>query len=60
MLMSVRGMQTAWVMGNETEVLGQVAAPDVQGYLTYGGSVYGNENRYPDVVHFNDIWTESQ
>ncbi|TVY45554.1 Multicopper oxidase [Lachnellula subtilissima] len=45
---------TIWVMGNETEVLGKVKRPDVQGYLEYGGSVYGNENRWPSVVHFTD------
>lgn len=32
----IMGMQTVWVMGNETEVLGKVPRPDVEGYLTVG------------------------
>lgn len=44
-------MQTAWVMGNQTELL-TIDKPDVEGYLTYGGSVYGNESHYPEVVQF--------
>ncbi|TVY83420.1 Multicopper oxidase aurL2 [Lachnellula suecica] len=61
----IMGMQTIWVFGNETEVLGKVGVPEVQGYLTYGGSVYGNENRWPSVVHFtdnegSDAWTDNQ
>lgn len=56
-----RGMQTVWVMGNETEVLGQVPAPDdVEGYLSYGGNVYGNESHWPQVVEFNSYWTDHQ
>ncbi|TAQ86499.1 hypothetical protein B7494_g5173 [Chlorociboria aeruginascens] len=53
----IMGMQTVWVMGNETEVL-KVGRPDVEGYLTYGGSVYGNENHWPEVVHFQDVRVE--
>lgn len=56
----VMGMQTVFVMGNETEVLGQVPLPEVEGYLTYGGSVNGNESHWPEVVHFNDVWAQSQ
>jgi hypothetical protein len=48
-------MQTVWVMGNETEVLGKVPRPEVEGYLTYGGNVYGNESHWPTVVHYNDV-----
>jgi L-ascorbate oxidase len=54
-------MQTVWVMGNETEVLGRVPAPDdVEGYLTYGGNVNGNETHWPQVVEFNDYWADHQ
>ena len=55
-----RGMQSVWVMGNETDVLGQLPKPEVEGYLTFGGNVYGNASHWPQVVHFNDLWTESQ
>ena len=48
-------MQTVWVMGNETEVLGKVPRPEVEGYLAYGGDVYGNESHWPTVVHYNDV-----
>ena len=34
----VMGMQTVWVMGNETEIL-TVPVEHVLGYLEYGGSV---------------------
>ncbi|KAG0645875.1 Multicopper oxidase aurL2 [Hyphodiscus hymeniophilus] len=54
------GMQTVWVMGNETEVLGKVPKPEVEGYLAYGGNVNGNETHWPEVVHFNDLWAENQ
>ena len=47
-------------MGNSTEVLGQVPRPEVEGYLTYGGSVVGNHSHWPQVVEFFDAWTESQ
>ena len=47
-------------MGNSTEVLGQVPRPEVEGYLTYGGSVNGNESHYPEVVDFFPLWPENQ
>jgi len=50
-------MQTVWVMGNQTELL-TIPAPDVEGYLTYGGSVYGNESQYPEMVHFKNHWRQ--
>jgi L-ascorbate oxidase len=53
-------MQTVWVMGNETEVLGKVPTPEVQGYLTYGGDVYGNESHWPNVVKYDDNWAVNQ
>ena len=55
-----RGMQTVWVMGNETEVLGKVPRPEVEGYLAYGGDVYGNESHWPTVVDYNDAWADNQ
>lgn len=54
------GMQTIWVMGNSSEVLGRVPTPEVEGYLTYGGDVFGNETHYPNVVHFKDNWEVEQ
>jgi len=48
------------VIGNETEVLGKVPRPEVEGYLTYGGSVNENESHAPNVVHYFDDWTTSQ
>ncbi len=55
-----RGMQTVWVFGNSSEVLDRVPRPEVEGYLTYGGSVNGNESHYPEVVHFDDLWAQEQ
>jgi hypothetical protein len=37
-------------MGNQTEVLTLIDSPEVEGYLTYGGSVVGNETHPPEVV----------
>jgi len=57
----VMGMQTVWVMGNQSELFAKVRAPDVSGYMTYGGDVYGNATNYPSgVVTFEDDWAESQ
>ena len=50
----VMGMQTVWVMGDESEIMG-VPLSHVQGYLEYGGSVYGNETHDPRVVHFKGL-----
>lgn len=57
----IMGMQTVWVMGNESEVM-TLPQPEVEGYLTYGGSVLGDENTYPSVVKFQskDQWTQAQ
>lgn len=55
-----RGMQTVWVMGNETELLRNVPRPEVEGYLTYGGDVYGNESHWPTLVHYSDLWAQNQ
>jgi L-ascorbate oxidase len=59
------GMQSVWVFGNETELLGRVGYPEVNGYLSYGGDVYGNETHAPEMVHFKDdagpdAWSEEQ
>ncbi|KAK0099391.1 hypothetical protein ONS96_008419 [Cadophora gregata f. sp. sojae] len=55
------GMQTIWVMGNAKQVM-KVDRLDVQGYLTYGGDVVGDENRWPSVVEFQSAanWTDGQ
>ncbi|MCJ1281004.1 hypothetical protein MMC26_000322 [Xylographa opegraphella] len=49
--LDMTGMQTVWVMGNESEIM-TVPADDIQGYLVYGGNVYGNESFDPSSVHF--------
>ncbi|KFY73696.1 hypothetical protein V499_06224 [Pseudogymnoascus sp. VKM F-103] len=48
----VWGMNSAWVMGNQTEVLSLIDRPGVEGYLTFGGSVVGNETHPPEVVEY--------
>ena len=48
------GMQTVWVVGDEKELL-KVPKPEVSGYLTYGGSAYGNSSHAPEVVHFSEL-----
>lgn len=46
-------------MGNSSEVLGMVPRPEVEGYLTYGGSVVGNETYAPQVVDYSpfSVWS---
>lgn len=44
------GMQTVWVMGNASEITA-IAEPYVAGYLSYGGSAYGNASYDPLVYH---------
>jgi L-ascorbate oxidase len=48
------------VIGDSDQVLNRVPQPEVQGYLTYGGNVYGNETHWPTVVHFSDRWANHQ
>ncbi|KAH7305099.1 putative laccase [Rhexocercosporidium sp. MPI-PUGE-AT-0058] len=57
----IMGMQTVWVMGNASEVM-KADKLDVEGYLTYGGDVLGDENKWPSVVEFmsGGNWTEGQ
>lgn len=43
------GMQTAWVFGDAEDIL-TLPQPMVQGYLTYGGDVYGNSTHWPNVA----------
>jgi len=53
-------MQIVWLMGNSTEVLGKVPRPEVEGYLSFDGDVYGNDSHWLTVVHYNDAWAEEQ
>lgn len=54
-----RGMHTVWVMGNSAQAL-KLPTPEVEGYLTFGGNVYGNKTHAPSVVHFYDDWVDQQ
>ena len=47
----VMGMQTVFAFGNQADIKAQ-AGPISQGYLTYGGSAYGNDIHHPIVRHF--------
>ncbi|KAI0867513.1 Cupredoxin [Hypoxylon argillaceum] len=49
----VQGMQTPFVFG-DTEDIVKVGIPEVQGYLTFGGDVYGNSSHAPTVIHFSE------
>lgn len=50
----IMGMQTVWIMGNESDIKSEVSVAHLQGYLEFGGSVYGNETFDPSPVHFKD------
>lgn len=50
----VQGMQTVWVHGDGGDIL-TVERPVVEGYLWYGGNVYGNKSHTPQVVHFDEL-----
>ena len=50
----IMGMQTVWVFGDAEEVMA-LPKVEVEGYLTYGGSVYGNSSHAPDVIHFSEL-----
>lgn len=50
----VMGMQTAWVMGNASEITHGTLPDLVAGYLTYGGDAYGNATYDPFVTHYYD------
>lgn len=49
-------------MGNQTEVLSMIDKPGVEGYLTYGGSVVGNETHPPEPVDWFPLseWEDGQ
>ena len=47
----IMGMQSVWVFGNEAEVLA-LGAPQVEGYLEYGGGAYGNVSHDPYVNEY--------
>lgn len=48
------GMQMVWVMGNYEQITA-IPEPYISGYLTFGGSAYGNESYAPSYVHqFHD------
>ncbi|KAE8381839.1 Cupredoxin, partial [Aspergillus bertholletiae] len=47
----IMGMQTAFVFGDQTAIKAQSGTPN-EGYLTYGGSAYGNATHSPPVKHF--------
>ncbi|KAK7722730.1 hypothetical protein SLS57_004935 [Botryosphaeria dothidea] len=49
----IMGMQTVWVFGNSTDIL-TLPLPLVEGYLLFGGDVYGDDEHAPQVVHFFD------
>ncbi|KAI1365929.1 Cupredoxin [Xylaria arbuscula] len=51
----VMGMQTVFVFGDAADIVAGVGIPEVGGYLTYGGDVYGNETHAPTVVHFSEL-----
>ncbi|KAL9616304.1 MAG: hypothetical protein Q9160_008817 [Pyrenula sp. 1 TL-2023] len=51
----IMGMQTVWVFGDAADITQGVPKPEVQGYLTYGGDVYGTNGNYPQGVwHQNE------
>ncbi|KAK9241639.1 multicopper oxidase-domain-containing protein [Lipomyces tetrasporus] len=49
----IMGMQTVWMFGDRDDIL-KLPYPTVQGYLTYGGDVYGNSTHWPNCVHYGD------
>ncbi|KAJ8110777.1 hypothetical protein ONZ43_g5788 [Nemania bipapillata] len=49
----VQGMQTPFIFGDMKDIV-TVGIPEVQGYLTFGGDVYGNSSHAPTVIHFSE------
>ncbi|KAI8627879.1 Cupredoxin [Xylariaceae sp. FL1651] len=49
----IQGMQTPFIFGDPKDII-KVGIPDVQGYLTFGGNVYGNSSHAPSVIHFSE------
>ena len=50
----IMGMQTVWVMGDAKDIL-TVPKLEVEGFLTYGGNVYGNATHHPTRIHFSEL-----
>ncbi|GAP92660.1 putative L-ascorbate oxidase [Rosellinia necatrix] len=50
----IMGMQTAWVFGDAVSILREIPEPYIAGYLTYGGSAYGNASYDPLVLTYYD------
>ncbi|KAJ4265244.1 hypothetical protein NW764_015655 [Fusarium oxysporum] len=50
----IQGMQTVWIHGDAKDIM-HLERSDVQGYLNYGGDVYGNATHAPTVVHFHEL-----
>ncbi|KAF2789208.1 multicopper oxidase [Melanomma pulvis-pyrius CBS 109.77] len=49
----IQGMQTVWVFGDAGDIL-KVPRREVEGFLTFGGDVYGNGTHVPERVHFSE------
>jgi hypothetical protein len=47
-------MQTVWVFGETKDILKEIPHPYIDGYLSFGGSAYGNDTYDPLVVHWFD------
>ncbi|CAH0027075.1 unnamed protein product [Clonostachys rhizophaga] len=47
------GMQSVWAVGTAQEIIA-IPFTESEGYLTYGGSVYGNETYAPKYPHYFD------
>ena len=45
----IMGMQSVWVMGDYNQIA-KIPEPYVSGYLTFGGSAYGNATSAPSYV----------
>ncbi|GAP93313.2 putative multicopper oxidase [Rosellinia necatrix] len=50
----IQGMQVPFVFGDTADII-RVGVPEVEGYLTFGGDVYGNSSHAPTVVHFSEL-----
>ncbi|KAF1991894.1 multicopper oxidase [Aulographum hederae CBS 113979] len=48
------GMQSVWVVGDYNDIVKVDNVTAAEGYLTYGGDAYGNAERDPKVVEWND------
>jgi L-ascorbate oxidase len=46
----IMGMQSVWVFGDADQIM-RVPYPAAEGYLQYGGSVFGNETFTPSYIH---------